>query len=184
MTEQGLNGASRRKEILAVLKSSQEPVSGSALGKLLGVSRQVVVQDMALLRTEGYDILATARGYTIAGEMQTKRVMKLFHMNDRTEEELTTIVDLGGSVLDVIVNHRVYGKVTAPLNIKNRRDVQMFMNELRTGKSTPLLNVTSGYHFHTILADREEILDEIETELRAKGLLSEILPYEKEVVEI
>lgn len=87
-------------------------------------------------------------------------------------------MDLGGIVLDVMVNHRVYGKMSAPLNIKNRRDVQLFMNNIRTGKSAPLMNVTSGYHFHHVSAEQEEILDEIEKALREKHYLAELLPYE------
>lgn len=97
---------------------------------------------------------------------------------EQTEDELVTIVDLGGTVADVMVNHRVYGKMSAPLNIKNRRDVQLFMNNIQTGKSTPLMNVTSGYHFHHVCAEQEEILDEIEEALRKKHYLAELLPYE------
>ena len=86
--------------------------------------------------------------------------------------------------MDVMVNHRVYGRVNAALNIRNRRDVQVFMEQLKTGKSTPLLNLTSGYHFHKVMADREEILDEIEEALRQKGMLTEVFPYEKELAEV
>ena len=181
--EQVMNGLQRRKKIVAMLKKSTEPLSGAALGRETGVSRQVVVQDMALLRTEGYDIVATARGYVLNEPKQATRIIKTCHTNEQTEEELTTIVDLGGCVLDVMVNHRVYGKVAAPLNIRNRRDVQGFMNQQRTGKSTPLLNLTSGYHFHKITAESEEILDEIEEALKDKGMLTELLPYENEIVE-
>ncbi len=178
------NGSQRRKKIVTMLKQCSEPLSGTALGKETGVSRQVVVQDIALLRTEGYEIVATPRGYVLNDPKQVIRVFKTFHTNEQTEEELTAIVDLGGCVLDVMVNHRVYGKMSAPLNIRNRRDVQIFMEQLKTGKSTPLLNVTSGYHFHKVTADKEEILDEIEEALSAKGMLTEILPYENEIAEI
>lgn len=181
--EQVMNGAQRRKKIVTMLRQSTKPLSGTALGKETGVSRQVVVQDIALLRTEGYEIMATARGYVLNESKQAMRIFKTFHTNEQTEEELTTIVDLGGCVLDVMVNHRVYGKVSAALNIRNRRDVQVFMNQLKTGKSTPLLNVTSGYHFHRVTAEREEILDEIEEALREKGMLTELLPYESEITE-
>ena len=97
-------------------------------------------------------------------------VFKVCHTNEQTEDELVTIVDLGGTVVDVMVNHRVYGKMSAPLNIKNRRDVQLFMNNIKTGKSTPLMNVTSGYHFHHVCAEQEEILDEIEGGAEGKAL--------------
>lgn len=177
-----MTGAERRKKILALMRESSKPLSGGALGSATGVSRQVVVQDIALLRTEGHEITATARGYVLDEPKQTVRVFKTCHTDEQTEDELTTIVDLGGCVVDVMVNHRVYGKVTAPLNIRNRRDVQKFMNEMRTGSSTPLKNVTSGYHFHKVSAESEEILDEIEAALREKKLLAEFLPYETETM--
>lgn len=176
--EKEMTGADRRKMLLSMMRETDAPVSGTALGKKTGVSRQVVVQDIALLRTEGYPIVSTARGYMIEEPKEVCRVIKVCHTNEQVEDELTTIVDLGGSVVNVMVNHRVYGKLDAPLNIKNRRDVAKFVNDLKTGKSTPLLNVTSGYHFHKISADSEEILDEIEEALRQKNYLSELLPYE------
>ena len=152
------------------MRESEQPLSGTQLGQVTGVSRQVVVQDIALLRTEGYPIVSTAKGYLLNEPKCATRVLKVCHTNEQVEEELTTIVDLGGTVLNVMVNHRVYGRVEAALNIRNRRDVQGFLNDLRTGKSVPLLNVTSGYHFHKISAESEEVLDEIEHALQKKGL--------------
>jgi len=174
------NGTARRKQFLAMMRESSKPLPGGILGKAAGVSRQVVVQDIALLRTEGYPIVATARGYILDEARQPVRLFKVHHTNEQTEEELISIVDMGGCVMDVMVNHRIYGKMSAPLNIKNRRDVQLFMNNLRTGKSTPLLNVTSGYHFHHVSAESRDILDEIENMLNEKQFLAELLPYEKD----
>lgn len=176
------NGSQRREEILQLLKHSDAPLSGSALGKKTGVSRQVVVQDIALLRTEGHEILSTPRGYVVEKSNQVVRLYKMCHTNEETEQELTAIVDLGGSVLDVIVNHRAYGKITAPLDIRSRRDVQTFIGEIRSGKSSLLMNVTSGYHFHHIGADSEEILDEIQEKLKNLGFLAEVLPYEEGII--
>lgn len=178
--ETAKNGTDRRKQILKLIGESSKPLSGTALGSATGVSRQVVVQDIALLRTEGYPIVATARGYILNEPRQSVRLFKLRHNNEQTEEELTSIVDLGGCVLDVMVNHRIYGKMSAPLNIKNRRDVQLFMERLHSGKSAPLMNVTSGYHFHHVSAEQEEILNEIEGVLKEKSFLAELLPYERE----
>lgn len=179
-----MTGTQRRKKIIDMMRQSQKPLSGGAIGSETGVSRQVVVQDIALLRTEGYPIVATARGYVLDEPQRAVRLFKMCHTNEQTEDELTSIVDMGGCVLDVMVNHRIYGKMSAPLNIKNRRDVQVFMNHLNTGKSTPLLNVTSGYHFHRISAEQEEILDEIEQMLREKDFLTELLPYEQDMLEV
>ena len=174
--EKEMTGADRRKKLIFLMRESEQPLSGTQLGQVTGVSRQVVVQDIALLRTEGYPIVSTAKGYLKCAT----RVLKVCHTNEQVEEELTTIVDLGGTVLNVMVNHRVYGRVEAALNIRNRRDVQGFLNDLRTGKSVPLLNVTSGYHFHKISAESEEVLDEIEHALQKKGFLAEVMPYEQE----
>lgn len=181
--EKELSGTERRKLLLSMMQQSQAPISGSVLGRETGVSRQVVVQDMALLRTEGYPIMSTTKGYYLerAGQSPCVRILKVCHADAQVEDELNSIVDLGGTVLDVMVNHRAYGKMTAALNIRNRRDVRVFAERIRSGKSTPLLNVTSGYHFHTIGADSEAILDEIEEMLRRKGYLAERMPYEMEL---
>lgn len=177
-----MKGGERRERIVAELQVSATPVSGSSLAKAVGVSRQVVVQDIALLRADGHDIVATSRGYVLlggSGEPQVPtRLVKVCHGLDDLADELTTIVDLGGAVLNVMVNHRVYGKITGDLDIRNRRDVERYLENIRSGKSYPLLTVTSGYHFHRIAADSEEQLDEIEAALREKGYLAEVLPYE------
>ena len=177
-----VGGAERRAAIISELAAATQPVSGSALAKAVGVSRQVVVQDIALLRADGHDIVATSRGYVLQEGKGTPqvptRLLKVHHGPDDLEDELTTIVDLGGAVLNVMVNHRVYGKIIADLDVRNRRDVERYLEGIRTGKSYPLMTVTSGYHFHRIAAETEEQLDEIEAALRAKGYLAEILPYE------
>ena len=176
--EKEMTGAERRKALLAMMRETEKPLSGTALGKRTGVSRQVVVQDMALLRTEGYPIISTARGYLMEASKGCTRLFKVCHTNEQVEDELTTIVDLGGTVVNVMVNHRIYGKLDAQLNIKNRRDVAKFLDDINTGKSTPLLNATSGYHFHLVSAETEDVLDEIEEALREKNYLTELLPYE------
>lgn len=179
-----MSGDERRKLLLSMMQQARAPISGSALGKKTGVSRQVVVQDIALLRTQGYPIMSMTKGYCLVGAGQNRhvRIVKVCHTNEQVEDELNTIVDLGGTVTDVMVNHRAYGKMTATLNIRCRREVQAFMENIRSGISTPLLNVTSGYHFHTISADSAAILDEIEEALKQKGYLSRLLPYENELI--
>ena len=97
-----MTGVQRRKKILEMLGQSSTPLSGGALGRAVGVSRQVVVQDIALLRTEGHPVLATARGYVLEVPHQTERLFKMCHTTEQTREELNTIVDLGGEVLDVM----------------------------------------------------------------------------------
>ncbi|MCD8300752.1 MAG: transcription repressor NadR [Clostridiales bacterium] len=175
-----ISGNDRRKQILSLIRRSKAPVSGTALGQTFGVSRQVIVQDIALLRKEGYDIFATARGYMVNESKPHVRLVKVRHTEDESEDEMDLIVDLGGCVEDVMVNHRIYGQMSASLNIRNRRDVRHFMEDLRSGRSTPLMNITSGYHFHHISADAEEVLDEIEAALRERNFLVEMIPYEQQ----
>lgn len=179
-----MNGDERRAHIVELLRGASAPLSGTALARATGVSRQVIVQDIALLRADGRDIVSTNRGYVLREGDGTPsvptRLIKVHHTVDQLEDELTTIVDLGGAVLNVMVNHRVYGQITANLDIRSRRDVARYLHDIRSGKSTPLMTVTSGYHFHRIAADSDEVLDEIEAALAAKGYLAEVLPYEKD----
>lgn len=175
------SGEKRREIILEALANASSPLSGSTLGKHAGVTRQVVVQDIALLRNSGYDIQATNRGYVLNTPKQIPtRLFKVRHTIEETEKELCTIVDLGATVNDVVVNHRTYGQVQATLNIRNRRDVAHFLNDLNSGVSAPLMVVTSGYHFHNISAESEEILDEVEQALAQAGFLVEYTPFEKD----
>lgn len=109
---------------------------------------------------------------------ETTRVFKVQHEDDEVEKELTTIVDLGGTVEDVFVYHKVYGVLRAEMNIKSRMDIRNYMEEIRSGKSSLLKNVTSGYHYHTVRAERVEILDMIQEELQKKGLLAKLQDYE------
>ena len=147
------------------------PVSGGALAERFGVSRQIVVQDVAVLKGSGYDILSTNRGYLLQNSPLCERVFKLFHTKAQTEDELTCIVELGGTVYDVFVWHKVYGKIEAVLNIFSALQISQFMDSIRSGKSTELMNVTGGYHYHTVRADSEAVLDLIETELRKRGYI-------------
>ncbi len=165
----------RRKAIANLLLSEGEAISGSALAEKFGVSRQIIVQDIIVLKGSGYDILSTHNGYVIQKSPLKERVFKLHHTTEQTEDELNIIVDLGGTVVDVFVWHKVYGKVVAPLNIFSRLHVKQFIEGVRSGKSTELMNITGGYHYHTIRADSEKILDLIETALENKGLIAPII---------
>ncbi len=166
-----MKATDRRKEIAAVLTSSETPVSGSTLSEKFGVSRQIIVQDISLLKAAGYEILSTHHGYIVQSSPLKERVFKLRHTTDQTEDELTTIVDLGGTVVDVFVWHKVYGKVEAKMNIFSRMHVRQFLEGVRSGKSTELMNITGGYHYHTVTAESDEILDKIGKALDQKGFI-------------
>ena len=178
MEQKKLIGEERRNEILKILSESTEAVPGSKLAKMLGVSRQVIVTDMALLRAERNDIIATNSGYVISGKTEVakgeRRVFKVSHTDEQLESELSAIVDLGGTVLDVFIEHKVYGTISAPLNISSKRDIQNFIADLKSGVSTPLKNITNNFHYHTIEAKNSKVLDEIADSLQKKGFLIEV----------
>lgn len=173
-----MSGQERREEIIKIIKNSSKPVAGTELAKRLGVSRQVIVQDMALIRANGIEIMSTNRGYVVQEGKEVSRVFKVHHTNEEVEEELNLFVDLGGKVEDVFVYHKVYGVIKAHLNIKSRRDVKTYMEGISSGKSTNLLNLTSNYHYHTIIAEDEQTLDLIQKELNGKGFLAKLQDYE------
>ena len=173
-----MKGEERRKQLLNILSYSNNPISGGTLSKELNVSRQIIVQDISLLRANGATIFSTNKGYLLQEDRKYSRVFKVYHTDDQVEEELSTIVDAGGQIRDVFVYHKVYGVLKADMGIKSRRDIRTYMEEISTGKSSLLKNVTSGYHYHTIDAESEEILDAIQEELQQKGFLAKLQDYE------
>ena len=160
--------AERRKAIVNLLLSSKDPISGGELAKEFNISRQIIVQDITVLKGTGYDILSTSKGYVVRRSPLAERVFKVKHTSGQTEDELNCIVDLGGTVVDVFVWHKVYGRIEAPLNIFSRHHVKQFMEGVRTGKSSELMSITGGYHYHTVRADSEDILDSIFKALQSK----------------
>ncbi len=161
----------RRKAIVNLLLSSKEPISGGELAQEFGVSRQTIVQDITVLKGTGYEILSTSQGYVIRKTPLAERVFKLKHTTEQTEDELSCIVNLGGTVVDVFVWHKVYGKIEATLNIFSPMHVKQFMEGIRTGQSTELMHVTGGYHYHTVRADNDAVLDRIEAVLNEKNYI-------------
>ena len=162
----------RRKKIVNLLLSETEAISGSALSERFGVSRQIIVQDISVLKGSGYEILSTHNGYIMQKSPLKERVFKVFHTTDQTEDELNLFVDLGGTVVDVFVWHKVYGKMTAKLNIFSSLQVKQFIEGVRAGTSTELMNITGGYHYHTIRAESEEVLNTIEKHLVKKNYIA------------
>lgn len=167
-----MKAADRRKAIVNMLLSSTEPISGGKLSDEFGVSRQIIVQDITVLKGSGYGIFSTHNGYIIQQSPLKERVFKMYHTTEQTEDELTTIVILGGTVVDVFVWHKVYGKMTAALNIFSPLHIKQFIEGVRSGKSTELMNITGGYHYHTVRAESEQMLDEIERALKSKSYIA------------
>lgn len=159
-----MNGNERRKKIIDMLLKSHEPISGTAIAKAMGVSRQVIVSDMALLRASDKNIISTNRGYMIFSSLSTyntcKRCIKVNHKDDLICREMEIIVDNGGKMLDTIVEHDIYGQIAVDLIITNHEDIDAFLAKKPEQKT--LLSLTNGVHFHTIEAKDEETLDKIQ----------------------
>jgi transcriptional regulator of NAD metabolism len=170
-----LEGRERREHLIKILQESAEPVSGTELSRILGVSRQVIVQDIALLRAQELNIFATTKGYLIyqLEKPYVRRIFPVKHSTDQIEDELCTIVDNGGKILDVQVKHEIYGEIGTELIIRNRQDVYDFVNKVKEQKIVPLKELTDGIHKHTIEADTEETLNRIGRALTEKGYLIE-----------
>ncbi len=168
----------RRKEMVRRLQVANGPLSASRLADVFGVSRQIIVQDIALLRACGLTITALSRGYVLQKEGNCKRVFKMHHTDEETESELNMIVDDGATVADVFVFHKVYGEIRAEMGISSRLHVKRFLQEIASGRSSFLKNVTAGYHYHTVTADSEATLDAVEEHLRAAGFLAPLQAYE------
>ncbi len=165
----------RRKEILATVGNSDNALPAAVLAEKLGVSRQVIVQDIAILRANGFDIISTNRGYILAAKKSSAtRVFKCRHTFEQMLDEGYLIIGLGGRIEDIFVNHRVYGRITARLELYNNMHVEELYRSLVSGASKPLMAVTDGYHYHTVSAADEETLDRIESALRDSGYLIEI----------
>lgn len=170
-----MEGDKRRIEIVRILKERNQPISGTALAKTLGVSRQVIVQDIALLRATNKNILSTNKGYILFQKEEergkARRAIKVKHQESDILDELYTIVDLGGRLRNVVVEHAIYGQILVDLLINSREDALHFVEEVKNNKSKPLTELTDGIHVHTIEADSEEILDKITQKLAQKGYL-------------
>jgi uncharacterized protein len=167
-----MNANERRNQILNTLKSSKNPISGSYLSKKLDVSRQVIVSDVALLRASGVDIISTPKGYILSEDLNNKYITKTIackHPKDCIEDELNLIVDEGATVVNVIVEHSVYGQLTGDLHLSSRRDVREFVKNLNENFVNPLSQLTEGIHLHTIKCENEEILESVINALKEKG---------------
>lgn len=171
-----MTAAKRREYIEQRLRESAEPVSASQLSGETRVSRQVVVGDIALMRAGGLDILATPRGYILApapDEQGLTATIACVHGIGDMAQELYTIIDHGGAVLNVIVEHPVYGQLTGPLHLFSRFDVDEFAAKLSESDAAPLSKLTDGIHLHTIRCRDEQMLSRIKKALKQQGLLLE-----------
>ena len=167
--------AKRREQIVEVLQSSCEPVSASNLAKRFSVCRQIIVGDIALLRAADHEIMATPRGYVLAQKRphQQEYILACRHDQEKLPQELYTVVDNGGALIDVIVEHPLYGQISGSLQIHSRYDADAFLHKLAKNEANPLCALTGGIHLHTISCPTEETYQRILCRLRELGILFE-----------
>ncbi len=165
----------RRKEITDILRKRQSPLSAADLAKKLNVTRQTIVGDVALLRALGLDILATPTGYIFASNIEKnsmiQRTLACCHVPEELEEELYAIVDNGGEILDVVVEHPIYGQITGRLDIKSRFEASRFVDSVCKQNAPLLSQLTGGIHLHTVRCKDEDTFQRILNALSQKGLL-------------
>ena len=169
-----MDAQTRRQHIARRLRESAGPLSAAALARELSVSRQIIVGDVALLRAGGLDITATPRGYVLPGP--PAGVVCTFacrHRADQMAEELNAMVDQGCTVLDVIVEHPLYGQLTGPLQLASRYDVGQFISRCAEAGARPLSNLTGGIHLHTLSCPDEDAFRRVREDLRKLGVLLE-----------
>ena len=159
----------REKRIIEILESSETLVS-TYLAELFDVSRQVIVQDIAILKARNIDIISTNRGYRLLSK-GIKKIIKVKHDDSEIRNELNAIVDLGASIEDVFVVHKTYGEIRVKLDIKSRRDVDLLVENINSKLSKPLKNLTNNYHYHTIIVENENIFKEVQDKLKSLGIL-------------
>ena len=164
----------RKQELLALLKQSKEAINGQSLAEQFGVTRQIIVQDIALLRADGAQIISTNRGYIYKNSDDNSYAHRLFKVNhtvNEMEEELLAIVDNGGRIKNIMIDHPVYGEIQTLLKLTCRRDGRHFLKQATSSDFRPLSELTNGVHFHLVEADSQQDLDYIEEALHHLGFL-------------
>jgi uncharacterized protein len=166
----------RRQRLLDIISGARKPLSGAELGQRLGATRQTIVQDIALLRARGRPVVATARGYLLASALSPdshRAVIAVRHAPGDTEAELSILLDLGLRIVDVIVDHPIYGELRGMLMLDSREDLREWLNMIRERKARLLSELTEGIHLHTVEAPRADLLDRALAALRERGFLFE-----------
>lgn len=170
-----MDSEQRREEIIKVLKRKDRPIKGSEFSKMFNVTRQVIVQDIAILRAKGNEIYATPQGYMIVSKASSEKILRTIMCKHKgygeIEDELKTIIDLGGKVIDVIVDHPIYSEIKIPLMLSSRAEIDEFVKNLERENAEPLSSLTEGVHIHTIEVPNLKIYERILIELETKGYL-------------
>lgn len=171
-----MHGNERREKIRKDLKKSLKAIKGSEFANKYGVSRQVIVQDIALLRAVGEQIISTADGYIYFSfhMNKPKRVFAVQHKADDIMKEINAVIDNGGVLLNVFIEHPVYGDLVADMIIGDESQKNAYIQKCNEVEFTPLMALTDNIHYHTVEASHEESLNKIEEALRELGFLIEV----------
>ena len=168
-----MDSSKRRLLIMDILKKAQGAVTGSALSKRCNVSRQIIVGDVAILRAQGIHIISTPRGYQLIAKQKggLQQVFVCCHGPEMVEKELEAIVDNGGIVHNVVVEHEVYGDLEGKLNLHSRRDIQQYLKRMNDSKAELLSRISGGIHTHLVETANAEDMAAIQDALEALGVL-------------
>ena len=167
-----MSSKKRREDIIKMLIKENKAIKGTELATLFGVTRQIIVKDIAILRAEGKNIIATPDGYIYNKDInKVKSIIAVNHGSNKTIEELEIVVKYGGIIEDVIIEHPLYGEIRGNLMIKNLNDLNKFESAFKNKNVKPLSDLTEGIHLHTIAADNQDDIDSIKRELDEKGFL-------------
>jgi transcriptional regulator of NAD metabolism len=178
LSRKGQRARERREELVRLLRTAREPIVGAELARRVGVSRQMLTHDLTLLRLSGVDIMATRYGYMLRTPelIQHRDVLHVQHDRGGMVEEMTILVDLGIRILDVGIDHPVYGPLRADLSISSRHDVGELVAHLEQTGAAPLCEITGGRHSHTVEAPRPDLLAKAREQLRERGYIRDSAP--------
>ena len=165
-------GDKRRIEILKRITKAKRPINASRLAESFNVSRQIIVGDVALLRANGHEIIATSRGYLLNSKTEGYfGQVAVHHSEQDTEKELRLLVGLGVEIVDVTIEHMLYGHLTGQLNITNNDDIDLFLGDLEQHRASLLSTLTNGVHLHTLKCSSEDAFKEACAALDRAGYL-------------
>lgn len=169
-----MNHLERREEILRMLRESSGYINAAEFAAHFGVTRQIIISDIALLRANGHQIQAARKGYRLE-DRDTGMICPVMcrHSSEQVLDELYTVVDNGGSVVSVVVEHPIYGQICADLNIDSRYDAQEFVSRMQSANASQLSDLTGGFHIHMLRVPDEACFARITDGLRAQGILAE-----------
>lgn len=162
----------RRNNIIEMLTEEKKAIKGITLAEKFNITRQIIVKDIAILRAEGNNIIATPEGYIKNYDnSRVKSIIKVKHNSNEIFEEMEAVVKYGGIIENVILDHPIYGEICGVLKIKNLNDLNKFKNTLEQIDIKPLSLLTDGVHLHTISVDSNENMQLIKDELKEKGFI-------------